>query len=86
MESYPNESNYLKNNIDEILVPTSPINKNHKRIKLNEEDIEKKLEEFQKSPNKEVLDTDILHECFTPPSELGEECNFTPRKGQGKIL
>lgn len=86
MESNPNELNNEESNNDEIQVPISPIDKNFNRKKLREEDLEKKLEEYQKSPNKEVLDTDILHECFTPPSELAEDSNYTPRRGQGKIL
>lgn len=86
MESNPNELNNEQSNNDEIEVPTSPIDQNFNRKKLREEDLEKKLEEYQKSPNKEVLDTDILHECFTPPSEIAEESNYTPRKGKSKIL
>jgi hypothetical protein len=86
MESYPYEINYEENNIEAIKVPTSPNNKNLKRKKLREEELDKKLDELQKSPNKDVLDTDILHECLTPPSELEEENNYTPRRGKSNFL
>ena len=81
MEDFPYELlSEEKNHKDQL----SPSDRNVKRKKLHEEDLEKKLEELDKFDLKDTLDVDILHECLTPPSELNGENNYTPRIRKSK--